>query len=58
MSMRRRGRRRACDIAGRLDRRTDFARSTAFYDKAFAPLGVRRQFDVPSEFTDGAPSTG
>ena len=37
---------------------SDFARSTAFYDRAFAPLGVRRLFDVPPEVTGGAPSTG
>ena len=28
---------------------SDFDRSTAFYDKAFAPLGVRRLFDAPGE---------
>ena len=32
---------------------TDFARSTAFYDQAFAPLGVRRLFDVPYEQSGG-----
>ena len=37
---------------------TDFARSTAFYDRAFAPLGVRRLFDVPAEHTHGASATG
>ncbi|MXQ08449.1 VOC family protein [Alphaproteobacteria bacterium GH1-50] len=37
---------------------TDFDRSTAFYDAAFAPLGVRRLFDVPTEHTDGARVTG
>ena len=36
----------------------DFARSTAFYDSAFAPLGVRRLFDVPLEVTGGVPCTG
>jgi len=37
---------------------TDFARSTAFYDLAFAPLGVRRLFDVPLEHSDGVKVTG
>lgn len=37
---------------------TDFARSTAFYDQAFAPLGVRRLFDVPEEHSDGVKVTG
>ena len=37
---------------------TDFDLSTAFYDRAFAPLGVRRLFDVPTEHTDGARVTG
>jgi catechol 2,3-dioxygenase-like lactoylglutathione lyase family enzyme len=37
---------------------TDFARSTAFYDLAFAPLGVKRLFDVPTEHTDGIKVTG
>jgi catechol 2,3-dioxygenase-like lactoylglutathione lyase family enzyme len=37
---------------------SDFARSTAFYDAAFKPLGLRRLFDVPPEHTDGAPCTG
>ncbi|MDJ0629687.1 MAG: VOC family protein [Rhodobacter sp.] len=37
---------------------TDFARSTAFYDQAFAPLGVRRMFDVPEEHSDGVKVTG
>ena len=37
---------------------SDFARSTAFYDRAFAPLGVRRLFDVPPEVTGGVSSTG
>lgn len=37
---------------------TDFARSTAFYDAAFAPLGVTRLFDVPHEHTDGVNVTG
>src|ERR1700694_567934 len=36
----------------------DFARSTAFYDRAFAPLGVKRLFDVPPEHTGGVSSTG
>ena len=37
---------------------TDFDRSTAFYDQAFAPLGVRRLFDAPTEHTDGVRVTG
>lgn len=36
----------------------DFDRSTAFYDNAFAPLGVRRLFDVPLEHSGGAKVTG
>ncbi len=36
----------------------DFARSTAFYDHALAPLGVRRLFDVPSEHSNGVNVTG
>lgn len=37
---------------------TDFARSVAFYDRAFAPLGVRRLFDVPEAQSGGAKVTG
>ena len=37
---------------------TDFARSVAFYDHAFAPLGVTRLFTVPLEHTDGVNVTG
>ena len=37
---------------------TDFARSTDFYDQAFAPLGVRRLFDVPDEHSGGVAVTG
>ncbi len=36
----------------------DFARSTAFYDKVLAPLGVTRLFDVPEENSDGVKVTG
>jgi catechol 2,3-dioxygenase-like lactoylglutathione lyase family enzyme len=36
----------------------DFDRSTAFYDRAFAPLGVRRLFDVPPEHSGGVRCTG
>ena len=36
----------------------DFARSTAFYDRALAPLGVRRLFDVPAEQSGGVQVTG
>ena len=32
---------------------TDMVRSTAFYDRAFAPLGVTRLYTVPPEHTDG-----
>lgn len=37
---------------------TDFARSTAFYDAALAPLGIKRLFDVPLEHSDGVRVTG
>lgn len=37
---------------------SNFARSTAFYDRAFAPLGVRRLFDVPAEHSGGVSVTG
>jgi catechol 2,3-dioxygenase-like lactoylglutathione lyase family enzyme len=37
---------------------SDFARSTAFYDRALAPLGLRRLFDVPIEHSDGVSITG
>jgi catechol 2,3-dioxygenase-like lactoylglutathione lyase family enzyme len=37
---------------------SNFARSTEFYDRAFAPLGVRRLFDVPPEHTGGVSVTG
>ncbi|MEO0765647.1 MAG: VOC family protein, partial [Pseudomonadota bacterium] len=36
----------------------DFDRSTAFYDSAFAPLGVVRVFDVPLDHTGGVKVTG
>jgi catechol 2,3-dioxygenase-like lactoylglutathione lyase family enzyme len=36
----------------------DFARSTAFYDRALAPLGIRRLFDVPTEHSGGVSITG
>ena len=36
----------------------DFDRSTRFYDKVLAPLGVQRLFDVPKEHTDGVRVTG
>jgi catechol 2,3-dioxygenase-like lactoylglutathione lyase family enzyme len=36
----------------------DFARSVHFYDRAFAPLGVRRLFDVPLEHSGGVRCTG
>lgn len=37
---------------------SDFARSTAFYDRALAPLGMTRLFTVPLEHTDGVHVTG
>ena len=37
---------------------TDFERATAFYDRAFAPLGVKRLFDVPPEHSGGVRATG
>ena len=37
---------------------SDFARSTSFYDRAFAPLGVKRLFDVPPEHSGGVRVTG
>jgi catechol 2,3-dioxygenase-like lactoylglutathione lyase family enzyme len=37
---------------------SDFARSTAFYDRALAPLAVKRLFDVPLEHSGGVPATG
>jgi catechol 2,3-dioxygenase-like lactoylglutathione lyase family enzyme len=37
---------------------SDFARSAAFYDRAFAPLGVTRLFTVPKEHTGGVEVTG
>ncbi len=37
---------------------SDFARSAAFYDAAFLPLGVTRLFTVPPEHTNGVQVTG
>jgi len=37
---------------------SDFARSTAFYDQALAPLAVKRLFDVPLEHSGGVQATG
>ena len=37
---------------------SDFARSAAFYDRAFAPLGVRRLVDLPPNVTGGVPCSG
>ncbi len=37
---------------------TDFARSAEFYTRAFAPLGVKRLYDVPPEYSGGVSSTG
>ncbi|MBO9402167.1 VOC family protein [Shimia sp. R9_3] len=37
---------------------TDFARSVAFYDRVFKPLGITRLFTVPPEHTDGIRVTG
>lgn len=36
----------------------DFARSTAFYDQALSPLGVKRLYDVPHDYTGGVNVTG
>lgn len=36
----------------------DFARSTAFYDSALAPLGIKRLFDVPEDQSDSVKVTG
>lgn len=36
----------------------NFERSVAFYDRAFAPLGVSRLYTVPPEHTDGVKVTG
>jgi catechol 2,3-dioxygenase-like lactoylglutathione lyase family enzyme len=35
-----------------------FAASIRFYDRAFAPLGVKRLFDVPLEHSGGVSITG
>lgn len=37
---------------------SDFARSVAFYDQVFAPLGVTRLFDVPLDHSNGVQVTG
>ena len=37
---------------------TDFARSTEFYTRAFARLGVKRLYDVPLEQSGGVSATG
>ena len=37
---------------------TDFARSTAFYDQAFAPLGVKRLCELAAEHSGGVPVAG
>ncbi|WP_343561595.1 VOC family protein [Kiloniella sp. b19] len=37
---------------------SDFSRSVAFYDQAFAPLGVSRLWTVPPEQTGGVKVTG
>jgi catechol 2,3-dioxygenase-like lactoylglutathione lyase family enzyme len=37
---------------------SNFAQSTGFYDRAFAPLGVRRLFDIPPEHSGGVSITG
>ncbi|WP_297511133.1 VOC family protein [uncultured Caulobacter sp.] len=36
----------------------DFQRSTAFYDAALAPLGVRQLYVVPKAFTNGVDVVG
>jgi catechol 2,3-dioxygenase-like lactoylglutathione lyase family enzyme len=37
---------------------SDYDRSVKFYDQAFAPLGVRRLFEVPLDHTDGVRVAG
>lgn len=37
---------------------SNFARSTAFYDAALAPLGVKPLYVVPKEFTNGIDVVG
>lgn len=37
---------------------TDYQRSTAFYDAALAPLGIRQLYVVPREFTGGVDVVG
>lgn len=37
---------------------SSFSRSVAFYDQAFAPLGVTRLYTVPLDQSDGANVTG
>lgn len=37
---------------------SDFKASTAFYDAALKPLGLKRLFDVPLEHSGGVASTG
>jgi catechol 2,3-dioxygenase-like lactoylglutathione lyase family enzyme len=37
---------------------SDYARSTAFYDAALAPLGLRQLYKVPKEHTGGIDSVG
>lgn len=36
----------------------DYARSIAFYDQAFAPLGVKRLVEVPKKQTNGVKVAG
>jgi catechol 2,3-dioxygenase-like lactoylglutathione lyase family enzyme len=37
---------------------SDFGRSTRFYDRALAPLGIKRLFTVPLEHSGGVNLTG
>ena len=37
---------------------TEFSRSTDFYMRALAPLGIKRLFDVPEEHSGGVEATG
>jgi catechol 2,3-dioxygenase-like lactoylglutathione lyase family enzyme len=37
---------------------TDYQRSTAFFDAALAPLGIRQLYVVPKEYTNGADAVG
>lgn len=36
----------------------DFAKSTEFYDRALAPLGIKQLFEVPADVSGGVRVTG